>query len=78
MGLRQTACQHGSSADPAALGMICRSFSNMTSMVARHSWQFGTAVFITKSFKNLPSVIINPGVQHKETFRVYAKQMRDP
>ena len=30
-------------------------------MVVRHSWQFGTAVLVTKSNSDLQSVIINPG-----------------
>ena len=36
------------------------SFSNMTSMVVLHSWQFGTAVLVIKSYSDLQSVIIKP------------------
>ena len=45
------------------LQMVCSldcSFKSITSIVVRHSWQFGTAFFVIKSYKDLQSVIIKP------------------
>ena len=36
------------------------SFKSITSIVVRHSWQFGIAVFVIRSCKDLQSVIIGP------------------
>ena len=45
------------------LQMVCSfdcSFKSITSIVVRHSWQFGIAFFVIKPYKDLQSVIIKP------------------
>ena len=44
------------------------SFNSITSIVVCHSWQFGTAVLVTKSNKDLQSVIISPGCSLHKAF----------